>query len=87
MPRLVFTQRFARKVKKLDPQGRAAVERALSIFCEDARRPGLNFERVKSTEYHTIRVSRGDRIFLRRVSEDEFDVVDVGGHDLYRTYG
>jgi hypothetical protein len=87
LPSLVFQQRFLRTVKKLAPKSREAVGRTLAVFADHAHRPGLRFERVKGTDLFTIRVNRGDRVFLRLVGDDTYEVVDVGHHDLYRTLG
>jgi Txe/YoeB family toxin of Txe-Axe toxin-antitoxin module len=45
----------------------------------------LNFEKLRnlSQDYWSIRSGKGDRILLKRISDDEFEAIDVGTHDVY----
>lgn len=85
---LSYTKRFVRSLRGLTPEQAAGAAKALQLFMEDTRHPSLNFEKVQSTSYCTIRVNQGDRIALRRTGSQAYDVVDVGSHDyIYRKYG
>lgn len=37
-------------------------------------------------DHFIINSSRGDRIILRRIEHDSYEVVDVGKHDIYRVW-
>ena len=86
--KLTITNRFSRSLANLSDHQAAAAKTSLLKFMENSRNPGLNFEKVKGTTYCTIRCNQGDRIALRRVETEHYEVVDVGGHDyIYRKYG
>jgi plasmid maintenance system killer protein len=54
---------------------------------EDPARPSLNLEKLRGTEYWSIRVNLGYRILLRAESDlegDAFRLMDIGPHDVYR---
>ena len=64
------------------------IVKALEFFAANVHHPGLDFEKLKGTDYCTIRVDRGDRIVLRQSGPDTFELVDVGEHDsMHRRYG
>lgn len=85
---LVFSKRFLKSLGRLTDDQAAATKAALKQFMDDNHHPGLNFEKVKSTHYCTIRVNQGDRVALRRSGPQQYEVVDVGSHDyIYRRYG
>jgi mRNA-degrading endonuclease RelE of RelBE toxin-antitoxin system len=80
------TKAFAKAVRRLDPDAIQQVFRAVSLFCDDPKHPGLNFEAViNKPGVHTIRASSALRIFLQATDDpDLFQLVNVGNHDLYR---
>jgi mRNA-degrading endonuclease RelE of RelBE toxin-antitoxin system len=86
--RLRRSARFEKDLKALDATQRERVQKALSLFLADARHPGLHFEKLRGHErLHTIRYSRGDRIFLRATAEsDLFELDRLGPHDLYSRF-
>jgi hypothetical protein len=83
--RLLVSERFYRRVERLPPHRAEAARRALAKFIEAPLRPGLNFEKLRnlSQDYWSIRSGKGDRILLKRISDDEFEAIDVGTHDIY----
>jgi mRNA-degrading endonuclease YafQ of YafQ-DinJ toxin-antitoxin module len=90
MPKVEPGPRFEKaflKVGARDPVRRRQILKAIELFIADAHHPSLNFEKLSGTPYGSIRASRGDRIILRQVDDDAFELVDVGGHDIYRRYG
>lgn len=76
--------RFAKSVARLSEQDQRRTRTAILRFQSDPRSPGLHFEKLRDHPgMHTIRVSRGLRILLRRVDRDEFELVVVDTHDVY----
>ncbi|MEO9213633.1 MAG: hypothetical protein ABI242_10870 [Caulobacteraceae bacterium] len=72
----------------MGPIARDRVRQAVGRFAADVHHPGLDFEKLKGSEFCTIRVTRGDRIVLRQSGPDAFELVDVGEHDtMHRRYG
>ncbi len=61
--------------------------KALQFFSADIHHPSLNFEKIKGTDYCSIRVTQGDRVILKQTGPDTFALVDLGDHDIYRRYG
>ena len=81
-----FEKAFVRLAGRDLPRRRRILN-ALTQFEADPRRVGLNFERLKGTDFFSIRVTQGDRVILRQIDADTFELVDVGSHDIYRRYG
>jgi mRNA-degrading endonuclease RelE of RelBE toxin-antitoxin system len=83
--RLRVSARFEKDLKALDSMQRERVQRALRLFLADPRHPSLHFEKLRGHDrLHTIRFSRGERIFLRATAEgDLFELDRLGPHDLY----
>jgi mRNA-degrading endonuclease RelE of RelBE toxin-antitoxin system len=83
--RLRVSARFEKDLKALDGTQRERVHKALRLFIVDPRHPSLHFEKLRGyNRLHTIRFSRGDRIFLRATAEaDLFELDRLGPHDLY----
>lgn len=64
-----------------------SVKKALKLFKENPNHPSLNLEKLQHTEgVYTIRVNKGDRLFLIRTDKDTVILIDVGKHDKYRKY-
>jgi hypothetical protein len=58
------------------------------MFVENPRSPGLHFEKLKGSEYRTIRPVRGAWRVVLRGSGAEFELVDVDTHDrVDKRYG
>lgn len=83
------TPRFVRAYGKLTAEQKERVDQALRTFMENPRHPGLHFERLKASEYRTIRVDRKRwRIVMRGAGQDRFDLIDVDVHKAVdRQYG
>lgn len=90
MARILIGPRFEKTLRGRDEAYVAALEQTLERFVENERHPSLHFEKlIGSRDVFTIRINRGDRIFLRRRADTTgaiYDVMDVGSHDLYRRY-
>jgi len=91
MPRLVPSARFLKTlgaIARSNPGMARRIQGAAKRFQAGIHHPALNFEKIKGTDYCSIRVSQGERIVLRATDPDTFDLVDVGDHDtIYRRYG
>jgi mRNA-degrading endonuclease RelE of RelBE toxin-antitoxin system len=84
--RVALSARFKRKLRKVDPQIRAAALKALSRLGENRSHPGLNLERIRD-EIWSIRVTRNFRIFLRRMIDEDgefFLASRLENHDIYK---
>jgi len=79
--RIIKTARFQRAYDKLTDEDLLAVDRALRLFLENPRHPGLHFEKLKGSRYRTIRVTRGRLRIVLRGDGAEMDLVDIGNHD------
>ncbi len=85
-----YDRRFLKALQviaKSDTARAKPVQSAVERFAVDSRHPSLNFEKLKGTELYSIRVTQGDRVILRQVDPDTFELIDVGNHDIYRRYG
>jgi len=86
--RILVGPRVEKALRGRDEAYVQAVAQALERFVENERHPSLHFEKLSgSRDVFTIRINRGDRIFLRRRADPAgaiYDVMDIGSHDLYR---
>lgn len=48
--------------------------------------PSLNLEKLKGSDYWTIRIDKGNRIFFKWIDKTEALFIDIGKHDKYRKY-
>ena len=90
MPILRPTSKFLARLdhyNRSDPITAKRIGGAVARFVGTPGAPGLNFEKLGGSNYHSIRVTQGVRIILRRAGADTFDLIDVGPHDIYRRYG
>jgi len=87
MPRVRWSRTFEKSFRKLPAQIQDAAFRAIQNLLEDPGRRSLNLEKLRGTEYSSIRVNLGYRILLRSEPDPEgeiFRLMDVGPHDVYR---
>lgn len=84
---VTFTKRFADSFRRLDKATKDRVEEAITRFQVDHTHPGLRFKKLVGAENYTIRATRSSRIIRRQLSRDEYELVDVGHHDVLRRYG
>lgn len=78
--RLTKTPRFERAFRKLPSDVQDATQEALRRFMANPRHPALHFEKMKGSDYRTIRVDRGRWRIVLRGSGSDFDLVDVDRH-------
>lgn len=60
--------------------------KALSIFVKNPKHPGLKLEKLKGSRVWTIRIDKGNRIFLFWLDKSTALLIDIGKHDKYRRY-
>ena len=88
MARVRWSRTFEKSFRKLPAQIQDSAFRAVSNLIEDPSRPSLHLEKLRGTDYWSIRANLGYRILLQLESDldegDVFRLVDVGPHDIYR---
>lgn len=62
------------------------IKKALNLFKENPQHPSLNLEKLKGSEYWTIRIDKGNRIFFVWIDKNTALFIDIGKHDMYRKY-
>lgn len=65
MPRIRWSRTFEKSFRKLPTQIQDAAFRAVRTLLEDPTRPSLNLEKLRGTDYWSIRVNLAYRILLR----------------------
>lgn len=86
--KLRATPRFKKAYKKLTQQQQDRVNASLRWFSENGRHPSLHFEKLKGSDYRTIRADRGKLRIVLHGSGSEFEIVYVGAHDYVdRAFG
>jgi hypothetical protein len=83
--RLLVSERFSRRVERLPPASRRGgaarackVHRSAAAVRLELRKAAQSFARLLVDQ-----IGEGDRILLKRISDDEFEAIDVGTHDIY----
>lgn len=85
---LTASARFTRAYKALPQEAKEQVQKALRLFMENPRHPGLHFEKLKGSEYRTIHPDRGKYRIVLRGDGSDFELVDVDRHGVVdRKYG
>jgi mRNA-degrading endonuclease RelE of RelBE toxin-antitoxin system len=75
-----------KKFLKNNPNLLVKTTKAISLFVKNPEHPGLNLEKLKGSEYWTIRIDKGNRIFFYWINESTVILIDIGKHDKYRKY-
>ncbi|MEK7573815.1 MAG: plasmid stabilization protein [Patescibacteria group bacterium] len=60
--------------------------KTLSILAKNPKHPSLKLEKLKGSRVWTIRIDKGNRIFLFWVDLRTALLIDIGKHDKYRKY-
>lgn len=87
MIRYPFSKRAEKALSGLSAEDRRRAAKAIRLFQDNPRHPSLNFEKLAGYgDLYSIRIKQGHRAILRRVpgTDDEYDLLDVGPHDIYR---
>jgi len=56
------------------------------MFISNPAHPGLKLEKLRGTKIWTIRIDKGNRIFLTWIDKSTALFIDIGQHDKYRKY-
>lgn len=62
------------------------IKKALNLFQKNPKYPGLNLEKLKGSQYWTIRIDKGNRIFFTWIDKTTVLFIDIGKHDKYKKY-
>ncbi|MBF0446225.1 MAG: hypothetical protein HQL68_11610 [Magnetococcales bacterium] len=82
---LIPSPRFEKSFKKLSRMHKDRTRKALKAFITNPSSTGLNFEKVVNRPgLYSIRADLKCRIFLRKITDGIFTIVNVGGHNLYQ---
>lgn len=63
-----------------------ALVKTLKLFRENPNHPSLNLEKLRGSDYWTIRIDQGSRIFFMWIDSETALFMDIGKHDKYREY-
>jgi len=77
---------YRRKFLKNDPGLLSKTTKAISMFISNPAHPGLKLEKLRGTKIWTIRIDKGNRIFLTWIDKSTALFIDIGQHDKYRKY-
>ena len=88
MTRLTSGRRATKALRTMSETQFRQAAAAFEQFVADPRHPGPNFEKRRGREdFHSIRITQGDRATLRRTLDADgelFEVVLVGSHDVHK---
>ncbi len=62
------------------------VKKTVKLFTQNPKHPSLNLEKLKGSEVWTMRIDKGNRIFLLWIDKTTALFIDIGTHDKYRKY-
>ncbi len=85
---LQTSNRFKRELDKFVKKNKRrseAVKKALKLLVNNPKSPGLNIEKIANGVW-TIRIDKGNRIFLTLLNKQKILLIDIGTHDKYRNY-
>lgn len=63
-----------------------STKKALKLFKENPKHPSLRLEKLGGSKIWTIRIDKGNRIFLSWIDKSTALFLDIGKHDKYRRY-
>ncbi|MEZ2408992.1 type II toxin-antitoxin system RelE/ParE family toxin [Bosea sp. RCC_152_1] len=86
MIRIDFGGRFKKALNGLPPDRRKAAIAAIGKFQQEPALPALKFRPLVGKGGHfIISAHHGDRVIMKRLADDHYELVDVGPHDnVYR---
>ena len=89
MIELKYSQRYLSERKKFLRNNSGLLNKTiktLSILVKNPKHPSLKLEKLKGSSVWTIRIDKGNRIFLFWVDKSTALLIDIGRHDKYRRY-
>lgn len=87
MIELKYSQRYLSERKKFLKNNLKLLNKTiktLSILVKNPEHPSLRLEKLKGSRVWTIRIDKGNRIFLFWVGKSTALLIDIGKHDKYR---
>ena len=60
-------------------------KKTLRLLLANPRHPSLHLEKLQNSKIWSIRIDRGNRIFLVRINASALLLVDIGSHDRYKS--
>ena len=82
MVRVTPSVRFKKARLKAPNDVRSRADEALRKFIENPRHPSLHFEKLKGSDYRTIRVDQGRWRIVLRGEHGDFELVDLDRHEV-----
>lgn len=79
-------KKTALKFVKNDQNRADLISKALKLFEENPKHPGLNVEKLKNSDYYSMRIDKNNRIFFMWYDSKTAILLDVGKHDKYKEY-
>lgn len=89
MIKLIYSPHYLRSRKKFLKNNVELSNKAtesISKFVDNPFHPGLNLEKLVNLDIWTIRIHKGNRIFLDWLDSNTALFIDIGIHDKYRKY-
>ncbi|MDP2638227.1 MAG: hypothetical protein Q8P26_04160 [Candidatus Levybacteria bacterium] len=89
MIELKYSSRFLSERKKFLRNNSELLNKTiktLSILVKNPKHQSLKLEKLKGFRVWTIRIDKGNRIFLFWVDKSTALLLDIGKHDKYRRY-
>lgn len=74
------------KFVKNNRQNVLNTKKAVRLFENNPNYPSLHLEKLSGTKIWTIRIDKGNRIFLYFQGKDTALFIDIGKHDKYRKH-
>ncbi|OGK42611.1 hypothetical protein A3A74_06270 [Candidatus Roizmanbacteria bacterium RIFCSPLOWO2_01_FULL_35_13] len=89
MVRIETNSNFEKERKKFIKNNLQLAEKvikAIKLLTENPSHPSLNLEKLKGSNIWTVRIDKGNRIYLTWIDKDKVFLLDIGPHDKYRKY-
>ena len=75
-----------KKFVKHNPKRAEGIIKAVEHFITNPKHPSLNVEKLGGSNFWTMRLSEGNRLFFIWIDVDKIILADVGHHDKYKNY-
>lgn len=89
MIRIEISSRFKKEHKKFIKNNTArkkAVASALRLLLSNPLHPSLHKEKLKGSNYWSMRIDLANRIFFIFTEKNSILLIDIGPHDRYKKY-
>lgn len=60
--------------------------KTIKLFVQNSKHPSLNLEKLKGSDIWTIRIDKGNRIFISFIDKETALFLDIGKHDKYKKF-